>query len=85
VPRKGAFVQRCTHKDRNQPPSGVGLAVRLLTQSRLNQSERRRSLARDGGREPEMVRKDRASQEDPDGGRATTCVETCRSRSEARG
>jgi hypothetical protein len=32
-----------------------------------------------------MVRKDRASQEDPDGGRATTCVETRRSCPEARG
>lgn len=32
-----------------------------------------------------MVRKDRASQEDTDGGRATACVETRRSRSEARG
>lgn len=35
APRKGAFVQRCTHKDRNQSPSGVGLAVRLRTQSGL--------------------------------------------------
>jgi hypothetical protein len=32
-----------------------------------------------------MVRKDRASQEDPDGDRAAACMATYRSRSEARG
>lgn len=32
-----------------------------------------------------MVRKDRASQEDPDCGRAAACMATCRSRPEARG